>query len=43
MTSCSSVFVGTWQGTARWSSTGTDHCCTTAANVDACYYTPGSC
>ena len=40
---CMDGFGGTWLGSARCSTTGTDHCCTTADNVDACYYIPGEC
>jgi hypothetical protein len=43
MESCASIFVGTWLGTAHCSATGTDHCCTSAPMVDACYYVTGSC
>jgi len=40
---CSDGFGGAWLGSAHCSTTGTNHCCFTATNVDACYYVPGEC
>jgi hypothetical protein len=40
---CSDGFGGSWLGSARCATTGTTHCCFSAANVDACYYVPGDC
>jgi hypothetical protein len=43
MDQCSNTFGGTWRGTAHCSTSGTDHCCTTAPQVDACYWVSGTC
>jgi hypothetical protein len=40
---CSDGFAGSWLGSARCSATGRDHCCFSAANVDACYYVTSDC